>query len=217
MKNIKGLVEQVNKIQEQVNKIQEQVNKIQEQVNNFTESLKKLKETDAKKIPQQGEVIEIADISWIILDKKEHGYIALAEKKIDSRIFGDDNDWKESEIREYLNGEFAEMIEKKIGCSLPKFDRDLLSLDGQTEYGSCKDKVSLISVDEYRKYRRFIPNGKDGYWWTITPDSTKCNDNSICIRVVSPSGCVSNCNCSCDDGVRPFCIFPSSIFESEEK
>lgn len=196
------------------------IKEIEEKLIKFVDEMKKdieeLKKGD-KKIPEPGKVIEIADISWIILDKTEQGYIALAEKKINSRIFGNDNDWKESEIREYLNREFAEMIEKKIGCSLPKFDRDLLSMDGQTEYGSCKDKVSLISVDEYRKYRRFIPNGKDGYWWTITPDSTKCNDDSICIRVVSPSGLI-NVGCYNDDlGVRPFCIFPSSIFESEEK
>lgn len=196
------------------------IKEIEEKLIKFVDEMKKdieeLKKGD-KKAPEPGKVIEIADISWIILDKTEQGYIALAEKKIDSRIFGNNNDWKESEIREYLNREFAEMIEKTIGCSLPKFDRDLLSMDGQTEYGSCKDKVSLISVDEYRKYRRFIPNGKDGYWWTITPDSTKCNNDSTYIRVVSPSGNFDYNGFNKNFGVRPFCIFPSSIFESEEK
>ena len=196
------------------------IKEIEEKLIKFVDEMKKdieeLKKGD-KKAPEPGKVIKIADISWIILDKTEQGYIALAEKKIDSRIFGNDNDWKESEIREYLNGEFAEMIEKKIGCKLPEFDRDLLSMDGQAEYGSCMDKVSMISADEYRKYRRFIPNGKDGYWWTITPDSTKCNDDSTCIRVVSPSGSFNYNFYDYCDGVRPFCIFPSSIFESEEK
>ena len=88
-------------------------------------------------------------------------------------------------------------------------------MDGQTEYGTCKDLVSLISVDEYRKYRKFLPS-TDRYWWTITPDSTPCNNDSTCLRVVSPDGLINrnrfrNCN-----GVRPFCIFSSSIFESEE-
>lgn len=196
------------------------IKEIEEKLIKFVDEMKKdieqLKKGD-KKAPELGEVIEIADISWIILDKTEQGYVALAEKKIDSRIFGNDNDWKESEIREYLNGEFAEMIEKKIGCSLPEFERDLLSMDGQTEYGTCMDKVSLISVDEYRRYRRFIPNGKDGCWWTITPDSTKCNNDATYIRVVSPSGYVYYYYFDFIRGVRPFCIFPSSIFESEDK
>lgn len=196
------------------------IKEIEEKLIKFVDEMKKdieeLKKGN-KKEPEPGKVIEIAGISWIILDKTEQGYIALTEKKIDSRIFGNDNDWKESEIREYLNGEFAEMIEKKIGCKLPEFDRDLLSMDGQTEYSSCMDKVSLISVDEYRKYRRFIPNGKDGYWWTITPDSTKCNNDATYIRVVSPSGFININYYDISHGVRPFCIFPSSIFESEEK
>ena len=92
------------------------IKEIEEKLIKFVDEMKKdieeLKKGD-KKAPEPGKVIKIADISWIILDKTEQGYIALAEKKIDSRIFGNDNDWKESEIREYLNGEFAEMIEKK--------------------------------------------------------------------------------------------------------
>ena len=196
------------------------IKEIEEKLIKFVDEMKKDIEelkNKSKASPEQGEVIEIAGISWIILDKTEQGYLALAEKKIDKRQFGNNNDWKESEIRAYLNDEFAEMIEERIGCSLPEFERDLLSMDGQTEYGSCTDKVSLISVDEYRRYRRFIPNGKDGYWWTLTPDSTKCNDDSTCIRVVSPSGFIRNNFFNFNYGVRPFCIFPSSIFESEEQ
>lgn len=196
------------------------IKEIEEKLVKFVDEMKKDIEelkNKSKVAPEPGEVIEIAGISWLILDKTEQGYLALAEKKIDKRQFGNNNDWKESEIREYLNGEFAEMLEERIGCSLPEFERDLLSMDGQTEYGSCMDKVSLISVDEYRRYRRFIPNGKDGYWWTLTPDSTKCNDDSTYIRVVSPSGNFDYGGYVNDIGVRPFCIFPSSIFESEEQ
>ena len=193
--------------------IEDKLIKFVDEMKNDIEELKK----KSNKMPEIGEVIEIADVSWIILDKTEQGYITLSEKQINKQEFGNNNDWKESGIREYLNGEFAEWLESNIKCELPEFKRDLLSMDGQTEYGTCLDKVSLISVDEYRKYRRFIPNGKDGYWWTLTPDSTKCNDDSTCIRVVSPSGNVGNYVYFDDCGVRPFCIFPSSIFESEDK
>ena len=197
------------------------IKEIEEKLVKFVDELKKdieeLKK-GTKKEPEPGEVIEIAGIRWIILDKTEKGYLALAETKIDKTKFGENNDWKESSLRKRLNNEIALSIENKIGCALPEFDRDLLSMDGQTEYGTCTDKVSLISVDEYRKYRRFIPNGKDGYWWTLTPDSTKCNDDSTYIRIVSPSGgiiCYYYFSNNC--GVRPFCIFPSSLFESEDK
>ncbi len=172
-----------------------------------------------KETPVIGGTVELVGVKWIILDKTEKGYLALAEKSLKERTFGSNNDWRESEIRKYLNDEVSELIEDALNIELPAFERDLLSLDGQTEYGTCMDKVSLITVDEYRKYRKYIPNA--GYWWwTCTPDSTKCNKDTTWVRVVSPSGLFNRIDidddCSFDDGVRPFCIFPSSIFESEE-
>lgn len=167
--------------------------------------------------PKVGEKIEIADIEWIILDKTELGYLALANKAVKKCQFGQNNNWKDSEIRTYLEKEFAPKIEKKIGAELPSFQRDLWSLDGQTEYGVCEDKVSLISFDEYRKYRKIIPNFGE-YWWTLTPDTTKGNGSEKYIAVVCPSGDFNYYGYYYFVvGVRPFCIFPTEIFESEEK
>ena len=78
------------------------------------------------------------------------------------------------------------------------------------------DKVSLLTVDEYRKYRKYLPN-TDKWWWLCTPWSTKCNGYEYIVAVVAPSGNVCNDGCNCSRGVRPVCIFPFSIFESEEK
>lgn len=156
----------------------------------------------------------VAGIKWTVLEKLENGYLAIADS-IGNKRFGSNNDWKESSIRKMLNTEFAEKIEKELGVELPEFERDLFSLDGLKEYGTCMDKVSLLSIDEYRKYRDKLPNtGK--WWWTLTPDSTRCNGDSSWIRVVSPSGDFNCDSCDIGFGVRPVCIFPSSIFESEE-
>lgn len=168
------------------------------------------------KKPVAGDKIRIADIMWTILDITEKGYMCLAEKLEDSMQFGSNNDWKVSSIRKYLNGEFLEKLVSDVGAeNVIEFERDLLSLDGQMEYGSCMDKVSLLTFDEYRKNRKHIPNA--GYWWwLLTPDSTPCNDDDTWVRVVSPQGnfnCGSFNNCN---GVRPVCIFSSAIFESEE-
>lgn len=135
---------------------------------------------------------------------------ASKEKK-----FGKNNNWKESDIRKYLNTEFLEKLEKELNVQLPMFERDLLSLDGQTEYGTCMDTISMITVDEYRKYRSKLPNTGE-WWWTITPDSTPCNNDDWCIAVVSPDGYFSFNLCVGYRGVRPICIFPSSLLESEE-
>lgn len=160
---------------------------------------------------------ELAGMRWSVLDKTDKGYFCIADSIGDRQFDKKCNDWKVSNLREYLNGEFLAKLEAAIGAeNIVPLERDLLSLDGQTEYGTCEDKVSLLTVDEYRKHRKLLPNtGK--WWWMITPDSTACNKDSEWVAVVSPRGCVHLRFCYGRDGVRPVCIFSSSIFESEEK
>ena len=184
-----------------------------EELNQAYEVLKK-----KHKEPKIGGIIEVAGMKWKVLDKLEEGYLVIADEFYGKdRGFDDNcNDWKSSDLRHKLNTDLKDKIEDELGKeSLVGFDRDLLSLDGQTEYGKCKDYVSLITVDEYRKYRKLLPN-TDKWWWTLTPYSTSCNDDSRWIAVVSPSGYVGSDNCNCSLGVRPFCIFSSSIFKSKE-
>lgn len=168
--------------------------------------------------PEVGETITVAGITWRVLDKLEKGYLVISDGFYgeDRKFDGSCNNWKCSDLRKELNTDLKDKIEDELGKgALVGFERDLLSMDGQTEYGTCKDLVSLISVDEYRKYRKFLPS-TDRYWWTITPDSTPCNNDSTCLRVVSPGGRIVNDSFDDSLGVRPFCIFSSSIFESEE-
>ena len=160
-----------------------------------------------------GTIKEIAGLKWRILDKTEHGYLAIAEESIGDKIFDDNsNDWRKSSIREYLNGDFRKKIED-AGIKLVEFERDLISLDGQTEYGTCKDFVSMLTHHEFQRYRKHLPN-MDEWCWTITPWSTPCNDWEYSVTVVSPSGLIRNRIYDVSLGVRPLCIFPSEIFES---
>ena len=190
----------------------------------FGENLKKLNEAyeQLKKKyqkPEIGKTIEVAGIKWLVLDKLEKGYLVISDEFYGkSRKFDTDcNNWDSSDLRQELNTELRRKIEEAVGeGGLLKFTRDLLSMDGQTEYGSCEDYVSIISVDEYRKYRKLLPNTGE-WWWTLTPDSTKCNDDTSYIRVVSPSGVIDFNGYDCSHGVRPVCIFSSSIFESCEE
>lgn len=190
----------------------------------FGENLKKLNEAyeqlkEKYQKPEIGKTIEVAGIKWLVLDKLEKGYLVISDEFYGkSREFDTDcNNWDSSDLRQELNTELRRKIEEAVGeGGLLKFTRDLLSMDGQTEYGSCEDYVSLISVDEYRKYRKLLPNTGE-WWWTLTPDSTKCNDDTSYIRVVSPSGIIGINSYYYSRGVRPVCIFSSSIFESYEE
>lgn len=166
--------------------------------------------------PEIGKAIELAGMEWLILDNTEKGYFAILngfdgkERAFDS----DSNNWILSKLRNELNTRFLKKITDEFGeDAVIEFDRDLLSLDGQTEYGHCKDRISLLTVDEYRKYRKLLPN-MSKWWWLITPWSTPVNDYNSTLAVVSPSGFVLNYDYDFSLGVRPVCICSSSIFES---
>lgn len=164
-----------------------------------------------------GDYFDLSGLRWRILDITEKGYHCLAEKAGDYRIFDENsNNWRESSLRKWLNDELLKKIESEIGeDNVIAFERDLISADGQTEYGICVDRVSLLTLDEYRKYRNLIPNA-DCWWWMLTPWSTPCNDDDTWVAVVSSSGSIDYGYCNCNCGVRPFCIFSSLILESEE-
>lgn len=194
---------------------------LQEQINELKNEVAILKaEKSVSKIHNGlkiGDTFKIAGLGWKIIDITDKGYSCLCEILEEDMRFDDfSNDWKSSGLRKYLNGEFLKKISDEVGDeNIVKFERDLLSMDGQTEYEKCEDSVSLLTVDEYRKYRSLIPNDEK-WWWLITPWSTPCNDYKYPVTVVASSGNVVRRGCGSDYGVRPFCIFSSSIFESEE-
>lgn len=196
---------------------------LQNQINELRNKVAILEATNnVNKIPAGlviGDTFKLAGLTWKILDITVRGYICLADNLEDTMQFdSESNDWIKSRLREYLNTEFIEEIAGEIGEeNIISFNRNLLSLDGQTEYGECEDKISLLTVDEYRKYRSLIPNTDDYWWWLITPWSTSYNDYKTTGAVVSPSGRVYDWYCRCRNGVRPVCIFSSSIFESEDE
>jgi hypothetical protein len=193
--------------------LQKQINELKAELS----EIKKEKIPAIKKKLEIGDNFELAGLNWKILDITEKGYICLADKLEDeSQCDSDSNDWKESSLRSYLNGEFLGVLREEIGEeNILSFERDLLSLDGLDEYGKCEDYVSLLNVDEYRKYRKHIPN-TDYYWWLLTADSVKSNGDNRWVRIVLPSGYFYVSSCHGVSGVRPVCIFSSLIFESEE-
>ena len=197
--------------------------KLQEQINALREEVAFLKGNakNTRLIPSGlkiGDTFELVDLTWTILDITDEGYKCLADKLEDNMKFdAKSNDWKTSSLREYLNSVFYKKLADTIGESnIIPFESDLTSLDGQTEYASCEDKTSLLGIDEYRTYRKHIPNA-NYWWWLISPYSTPCNGYKESVAVVSSSGDIDwDCCNSIGRGVRPFCIFSSSIFESEE-
>lgn len=192
--------------------------KLQDQIDELKKKIKALKTNNMRKLLAElsiGDEFQLAGTTWKILDITDTGYMCLAEPMNNKKFDFNDNNWKTSDLRSYLNKEFLEKIEEEIGKgNVLEFERNLLSLDGQTEYGTCIDKVSLLTVDEYRKYRKYIPN-TDKWWWLITPWSTLCNNCSSTVTVVSSFGYIYCDYYDNDYGVCPFCVLNPNIFVSK--
>ena len=165
---------------------------------------------------KRGDTFIIDGIEFMVLKETKCGYKCLAEN-YRRMTFGNNNNWKESDIRSELNEKFLKKLVEAVGEeNIIPFDRDLTSLDGLKDYGTCTDHVSILSFDEYRENRDIIENDK--WICTLTPDSSKSNGDEVLLTVVAPSGYIRN-GIFCDNcfGVRPVCIFDSSIFESEDE
>ena len=178
-----------------------------------------------------GTTIEVGGIEMEILDiayssaSGESGILCLAKDVLFEKAFDEDNfnNWMVSSLRNYLNGEYKNEVESKIGKGvLLPFARDLTSDDGLKDYceEECIDTISLISCNEYRRYRKYISNKSD-WWWALTAYSTNASTSHIA-RFVNGDGSLNYDNAySGYNGVSPaFLLLPSlrvKIVESRKE
>lgn len=145
-----------------------------------------------------GDIVSIAGNPYTVLDKDFQGGVFLFSKNILFEEAFDKyncNNWATSSLRKHLNGDFLEELKEKIGAgNILEFERDLTSDDGLKDYGTCKDKVSLITCNEYRRYRTVSKDDiglKDKWWWTATPYSTPYSSHSYNVRNTNTDGSLS--------------------------
>lgn len=163
-----------------------------------------------------GETFVVGGIEWIKFPEKDGSFVAVAKESLGDKIFDNNsNDFTKSSLRRYLEKEILPKIVEEIGEeNVLEFETDLCSLDGYRGSGKMASKISLPTFDFYRENRElFDKHPLDDWWWLATP-----NGKRYLVALVAPSGFVGNYNCYYDIrvGVRPFCIFSSSIFVSRE-
>lgn len=130
--------------------------------------------------------------------------------------FGDNTDYNKSNVKKLCDTEILKDFEEEFGAeSIEEHTVDIITVDGQ-KVGSVKCKIRPITFDEAREYTDITPNNDLNDWyWTLSPWSTEERGWGKSFAVVSPSGNISNCNCSGANGVRPVCILKSNIFVSK--
>lgn len=149
------------------------------------------------------------EIEWIVLEQQQDGVFCMMKDCLKAKMPFDKNkmgDWKKSSLRDYLNNDWVEENIKEDIIIL--FERDLMREDGTNKGENSTDYVSLLTCNEYRKYREVISQTSDWYW-TIT---ASCAGDSEFVRIVLASGAITDNNAgSSNGGIRPCVKFSPFI------
>ncbi|MCL2637296.1 MAG: DUF6273 domain-containing protein [Oscillospiraceae bacterium] len=135
----------------------------------------------AETVPEIGEIIQLGEFDWRVLDVQDGRALIITENVIENRPYhspGGDITWEHSEIREYLNGEFYENTftdEEKIRIS------ETVNINRDSQYGTAggnntTDKLFLLSVEDALVYfidgsprKAFNADGDESWWLLRSP------------------------------------------------
>lgn len=155
-----------------------------------------------------GDVFTFGGKNWI---KLEEAGLCIMEDILEERVFDEEsNDWRTSELREYLNCYFYKKL-LAYGAEEKDFlmiETNLIADDGMKEYNISKDAISLMTADLYRSNRHLL-KPLENWWWLATPHSCLVSNSHYvrCVNVSSTLGGNSVYNGDC--GVRPLCNLSS--------
>lgn len=164
---------------------------------------------------KSGDEFKLGDEVFIVMEHTDKGTRVISKEFAYKEVkFGDNSNWNTSPIRRMLNNEYFEKVAAIIGeNNIISMDRDLTSLDGLDDYGTCTDKVSLLTAMEYAKYHKILglKSNYPDWWWLITPASTPSNNYTRRVCYVYSNGILCWSDCDYAYGVRPFLNLESSI------
>ena len=166
-----------------------------------------------------GEHFMFKGFEWVCLDPNhpDGGVLAIMAKPwaedvkfcpsgkfVDEK--GNWNNYRTSNVRRILS-DMAIAVFKRKG--LLSHTVDLVADNGDRAYGTVQDFVFILTCDEYRKYREFIPH-YDSWIWTATPwyCGNKDSDTGYAhdVRYVGTDGQLRSRH-ACNGGdVAPVCI-----------
>lgn len=172
-----------------------------------------------------GEHFMFKNFEWVCLDPNhpDGGVLAIMAKPwakdvnfCPSDKFADEkgnlNNYRTSNVRGILS-DMANAVFK--GKSLLPHTVDLVADNGDRAYGTVHDLVFILTCDEYRKYRDYIPH-YDSWIWTATPwycgDKDSDTGNAHSVRIVTSRDPLDSYGTCHSGAVTPACILnPASL------
>lgn len=161
-----------------------------------------------------GETVKLGEREYIVLGHGAETTAVITKDIVKNMEFGKTGDYSKSYVREFCNGDFYKELAKAVGKSnIVPHRANLTCDDGSNKGATCKDNVSIITAENYRRYREYLPAlGKPS--WTATGVTTLDKDYARGVCCVDSRGVLFWNDCGYSYGVRPFCILNSSIFVS---
>lgn len=157
-------------------------------------------------------------IEFVALELEQMRLFAVSAEIVATKPFHDidckhSNNWAKSSLRKWLNSDF--LFERLCKNDLILQTSDLISDDGDNDYGKCEDYVTLLSCDQYRKYKKLMPK-YDDWVWTITPwtcnPSLAYNPCTICTL-----GALNYSSAYIAAGIAPACTFNLNHLELHQQ
>lgn len=127
-----------------------------------------------------GKSINALGKKFTVLDHTDEGTLVLSDVIERNMPFHDKyttdvepNNFCNSDIARYLNGEYLPQLKKSNGNAAAILDMkmDLKCTLGQREYGFLKTKIGLLTLEQYGKFYDIIPK-IGSCWWLATPYGT---------------------------------------------
>lgn len=169
---------------------------------------------------QPGEHFMFKGFEWVCLDPNhpDGGVLAIMAKPWAKEVkfcpsdkFADErgnwNNYRTSNVRGIISDMANAVFDRE---SLLSHTVDLVADNGDKAYGTVKDPVFILTCDEYRKYRDYIPH-YDSWIWTATPwscgDKDSDTDVAIHVRFVDTDGRLDINYAYFGYAVVPACVF----------
>lgn len=158
-----------------------------------------------------GSIVKIGNREYIVLEHTEETTAVITKNFTKEMEFGQSGDYLTSDVRKYCNGEFYNELVAAVGTeNIVKHTVKLVADDGTGKGKTCCDNVSIITTENYRRYREFLTVYGD-WWWTATRVTYDDEYYARDVCCVSSCGALCRSDCGCCFMVRPFCILNSSV------
>lgn len=178
---------------------------------NFDVMLTKEEKTTLANI-KPGSIIKLGNREFIVLGHDVETTAVITKDFVKKMSFGDTGNYETSDVRKFCNGEFLNELADAIGMeNIVAHIVNLMADNGTGKDKNCKDKVTIITTENYRRYREFLKPYGDS-WWTATRVDDDDDYYARYVCCVDASGVMNRHDSGRWLGIRPFCIVNSSIF-----